>query len=183
MTGAAFVVDPDGHVAAAKGISAPDRVQLPADLTVGEVLLPHLGRAVVDALPGGWLLRLSGDGARAATALVLDLPWHPRGARRRTGWRLEAPPDTAAHGDPGGVGRGRSRGAYGCRLADDLFADRERVVTVRAEVSRLRRVLGSVLLTQPYRLSPQVSTTMRLPDDPAALLPGSSAPAVLALRP
>jgi hypothetical protein len=64
------------------------------------------------------------------------------------------------------------------QLADDLFADPTRVVTVRAELSRLRRLLGTVLLSSPYRVAPGVVTSLRLPDDRSALLPGSSAPVV-----
>ena len=63
-------------------------------------------------------------------------------------------------------------------LAEDLFGDAGRVVTVRAEMSRLRRTAGSVLLSGPYRIVPGVSASLRLPDDAAALLPGSSAPVV-----
>lgn len=40
-------------------------------------------------------------------------------------------------------------------LTADLFADATRTVTVRAEVSRIRRALGSVLLSEPYRLAPR----------------------------
>jgi hypothetical protein len=67
-------------------------------------------------------------------------------------------------------------------LADDLFAAPGRLVTVRAEVSRLRRVLGGLLLTQPYRLAPHLDAAVRMPADPGALLPGSSAPVVVHLR-
>lgn len=67
-------------------------------------------------------------------------------------------------------------------LALDLFDDAERAVTVRAEMSRLRRTVGSVLLSGPYRISPGVATAVELPGDPRAALPGSSAPAVGRLR-
>ena len=53
---------------------------------------------------------------------------------------------------------------------------------MRAEVSRLRKALGSLLLTQPYRLSPAVRARVVLPGDPRATLPGSSAPVVTTLR-
>ena len=67
-------------------------------------------------------------------------------------------------------------------LAEDLFADATRVVTVRAELSRLRRGLGGTLLAQPYRIAPGVTARLVLPDDRSTLLPGSSAPVVLRLR-
>ena len=38
-------------------------------------------------------------------------------------------------------------------LSEVLFGDREHVVAVRAEVCRLRKHLGAVLQTQPYRFA------------------------------
>jgi hypothetical protein len=73
---------------------------------------------------------------------------------------------------------GRSAAA----LAADLFGDPTRTVTVRAEVSRLRRTLGSVLLTQPYRVDEDVAVEVRLPTPVARLLPASTAPLVERLR-
>jgi hypothetical protein len=49
-------------------------------------------------------------------------------------------------------------------------------------MSRLRRAVGSVLLSGPYRIAPGVVTGVDLPGDPAAALPGSSAPVVPRLR-
>ena len=51
-------------------------------------------------------------------------------------------------------------GRTAAQLADDLFADPSRVLTVRAEMSRLRRTLGSLLESQPYRISPTVRATV-----------------------
>ena len=70
-------------------------------------------------------------------------------------------------------------GRTAAELADDLFADPSRVVTVRAEMSRLRRTLGSLLEAQPYRIAPSVRATVLLPDAGPAI-PGSSAPVVAA---
>jgi hypothetical protein len=71
-------------------------------------------------------------------------------------------------------------GRTAAELAGDLFGDPARTVTVRAEVSRLRRTLGPLLLHQPYRLG--VPVEVRLPADPARLLPGSDAPVALRAR-
>ena len=54
-------------------------------------------------------------------------------------------------------------GRTAAELADDLFADPTRVVTVRAEMSRLRRTLGSLLEAQPYRIAPSVRASVLLP--------------------
>ncbi len=46
-----------------------------------------------------------------------------------------------------------SAGVDAAGLSEVLFGDREHVVAVRAEVSRLRKHLGAVLQTQPYRFA------------------------------
>ncbi len=53
---------------------------------------------------------------------------------------------------------------------------------MRAEVSRLRRTLGSVLLTRPYRVVEDVAVEVLLPTPAARLLPASTAPLVEGLR-
>ena len=57
-----------------------------------------------------------------------------------------------------------------CRRA--LYGDREHLVTVRAEMSRLRRSLGGLLLARPYRIAPEVEVV--LPDP--VVIPNSTAP-------
>ena len=53
---------------------------------------------------------------------------------------------------------GRS-GLTAAALSQAMYGDAEHVVAVRAEVSRLRRVLGGVVESQPYRISPAVQLT------------------------
>jgi hypothetical protein len=74
------------------------------------------------------------------------------------------------------------RGRTAAELADDLFADASRVVTLRAEMSRLRRVVGAPLRHQPYRIDAAVARELLLPDDRDRVLPGSSAPVLDRLR-
>ena len=94
-----------------------------------------------------------------------------------------APALATARRDPARTPRGRAAPvARLAQLAEDLFADPGRTVTVRAEMSRLRRAVGSVLHTKPYRVSPAVVASVELPADLAEVLPGSSAPVVRALR-
>ena len=179
--GDALAVDADGHLAAAVGSRAPDRVALPDDLAGGAVWLPTLGAAVAEPLAGGWLLRLDGESS-APTELVLDLTGAPcvRVSGASGSWSRQLSPRHAeilvalVEAGPSG------RTATG--LALDLFDDAERVVTVRAEMSRLRRALGSVLLSGPYRVSPGVTARSSCAGDRAGVLPGSSAPAVHRLR-
>jgi hypothetical protein len=173
--GRTLAVDPSGHIAAVTGFTAPDRLVLPADLSAESTWLPALGAVSVEPLPGGWLVRL-GDERPTATELELDLrdqpelrvrtpshAWQHRPSRRHAEILL------ALARSPGG--------RTAAELADDLFADPTRVVTVRAEMSRLRRTLGSLLEAQPYRIAPSVRVTVLLPDEGPAIA-GSSAPVV-----
>ena len=136
----------------------------------------------MESLPDGWLLRLADAEEPEPGRLVLDLAREPE--VRVTGaagnWVQRLSPRHAeilvALVQAGPAGRTASD------LAADLFAAPGRLVTVRAEVSRLRRVLGGLLLTQPYRVAPHLESAIRLPADPRTLLPGSSAPVVVRLR-
>jgi hypothetical protein len=55
-------------------------------------------------------------------------------------------------------------------------------VTVRAEMSRVRRYLGGLLEHRPYRFREDAEVEVLLPDDPRDLLPHSVAPAVAGAR-
>lgn len=57
-------------------------------------------------------------------------------------------------------------------------------VTVRAEIARLRNVLGDVIAARPYRLRPAVTADFLsvAPDPALTLLIGSTAPGILAAR-
>ncbi|GAA2402418.1 GAF domain-containing protein [Streptomyces glaucosporus] len=91
----------------------------------------------------------------------------------------------------------RPEGLSGERLALELYGDRDiNPVTLRAELSRLRPVLGPLLASRPYRLTARVRTdhdtvadALRAGDLPTALaayrgplLPASEAPGVVRLR-
>ncbi|MBO3738075.1 transcriptional regulator [Actinoplanes sp. NEAU-H7] len=88
-------------------------------------------------------------------------------------------------------------GRTGDQLGFDLYGDDVNPVTVRAELSRLRRILGPELLdSRPYRLRTGVETDLgtvaRLLDTgrtaealdayPGPLLPASDAPGIVRLR-
>jgi hypothetical protein len=67
-------------------------------------------------------------------------------------------------------------------LAADLYGDRTRVVTVRAEMSRLRKQLAGLVLGRPYRFPESTTVEVRYPRDMATLLASSTAPAIRAAR-
>jgi hypothetical protein len=69
-------------------------------------------------------------------------------------------------------------GRTAAELAGDLFGDPTRTVTVRAEMSRVRRRLAEVLAHRPYRFTEGVKVRVVRPEHPADLLPHSTAPAV-----
>jgi hypothetical protein len=182
--GRAMVVDRHGHLAASVGVTAPARVSLPEDMAVGEVWLPSMGPAHAEPLPGGWLLRLEEPRTQAgvpAVTFTLDLTGQPASLAVAGGsapWTHEPTPrhteillSLALH----------PAGRSAAELAQDLFADAGRVVTVRAEMSRLRRILGPLLLHQPYRFADSARVSVVLPEG-TGVLPGSSAPVVAALR-
>lgn len=178
--GRALVVAPDGSTAAATGFPGPRRVPLPESVVAGELLLPTLGRCLLEPVPGGWLVRLA-DGEAAPTAgtrLTLDLA----GDRPR----LAVAGPSGDWQDVLGLRHAEillalTRAPHGLSaadLADALFADPTRTVTVRAEVSRLRRTVGPVLATRPYRLAEGITAAVILPPAGRPVLPGSVAPVV-----
>jgi hypothetical protein len=184
VEGRALVLARDGLTAAATGFAGPARVALPAGLDGGgRWVLPALGPCRVEPLPGGWLVRLDDEEPAVATAAVLDL------SGDRPQLRVDAA--TGSWVDVLGMRHAEillalaraPQGLTAAELAGALFDDPARTVTVRAEVSRLRRTVGPLLTTRPYRLADGVTVEVLLPPPGRVLLPGSVAPVVLAARP
>ncbi|MFF7467498.1 GAF domain-containing protein [Streptomyces sp. NPDC008092] len=185
LGGRAVVVDADGWTAAVTGMPYPRRLALPKSLSPGRRWLPALGLCAVEPLAGGWLLRAVDEPAPVGGGrLVLDLA-RPRRPSVTVGggagsWSRELSPRHAELLYLLAVRRG-GRSAAG--LAEDVFGDASRTVTVRAEMSRIRRYLGALLEHRPYRFREDAEVEVLLPDDPRDLLPYSTAPAVTASRP
>ncbi|MFI7018986.1 GAF domain-containing protein [Streptomyces sp. NPDC050164] len=185
LGGRALVVDRDGWTAAVGGVPYTRRVALPKSLSPGPRWVPALGLCSVEPLAGGWLLRAAADEPvpREAARIVLDL----RQARRWTvavsggagSWTRELSPRHAELLYLLAVHR-TGRSASG--LAGDVFGDPARTVTVRAEMSRIRRYLGAFLEHRPYRFAEDAEVEVLLPEDPHDVLPHSTAPAVVRLR-
>ncbi|WP_330461997.1 GAF domain-containing protein [Streptomyces sp. NBC_00820] len=184
LDGRALVVDRDGWAAAVTGIPYVRRVSLPKSLSPGRRWLATLGPCVVEPLAGGWLLRAADEPpATAATRLALDLTRPDRGALTVAGpagsWSRELSP---RHAELLYLLTEHPAGRGAADLAGDLFGDASRTVTVRAEMSRVRRYLGALLQHRPYRFRADVEVTVLLPEDPRDLLPRSAAPAVARRR-
>ncbi|MGO1318664.1 MAG: GAF domain-containing protein [Galactobacter sp.] len=148
-SGPALVVDDDGWVASSVGITVRERITAPtADVPLA---LPGLGTCLPERLPEGWLLRPSGPHSRLVALLrgtALEVradgePWTVELTRRHAQvLRL-----LAAAG---------AEGLSAPQLSVALYGDTEHAVTVRAEISRLRRVVGSIIATSPYRIADDV---------------------------
>ncbi|MEU7787519.1 GAF domain-containing protein [Amycolatopsis sp. NPDC049159] len=152
--GPGLVVDDHGWVAAHRGVPGLDRVAAPSPGV--PVAVRGLGTCEPEPVPGGWLLRPSRRGPLRLT-LELGPPraivegsarWtHPLGRRQAELLRLIA---TAG---PAGVSA--------AQLSETVYGDRTHVVTVRAELSRLRKLVGGLLLARPYRLAPGVEVVVQ----------------------
>ncbi|MFE6165179.1 GAF domain-containing protein [Streptomyces sp. NPDC056486] len=185
LEGRAVAVDSRGWTAAVTGMPHTDRLSLPKSMSAGRTWLPSLGTCAVEPLPGGWLLRVDEDPQPlAATRVILDVS----GPRRWSvtvegggagGWTHELSP---RHAELLYLLSAHRKGRSASGLAEDMFGDPARTVTVRAELSRVRRYLGDLLAHRPYRFPDDVDVEVILPDHPANLLPHSTAPAVREAR-
>lgn len=181
----ALAVDPDGWVAAVDSLPPHNRILLPRNGVPGRTWIPSLGACDIESLPGGWLVRLADDAdpGPAISRITLDLRDANEPTLEMVGqfgcWRHGI---SARHAEILHVLASHRQGRSAPELADDLYGDRSRVVTVRAEMSRLRKQLVGLVLGKPYRFPDSAIVDVHYPDDMAALLPSSTAPAIRAAR-
>ena len=154
--GPLVVVDDHGWVAAHQGVAVSNRVEMPRPDRA--LAVPGLGLCLPERLRGGWLIRPTEHGhVLAATLDLADTPATLTVAGGES-WRVALTPRHAellaaiAAAGPAGVAAGQ--------LSRRLYGDGEHQVTVRAEISRMRRVLGALLATNPYRLGSGVELTV-----------------------
>ncbi|RDG35065.1 helix-turn-helix domain-containing protein [Streptomyces corynorhini] len=187
LGGRALAVDTRGWTAAVTGMAPVDRLPLPKSLRAGLVWQPSLGMCMVEPLPGGWLIQVRDQPepplSEPASRVVLDLSrprrWSVAVSGSAGSWTQELTP---RHAELLYVLAVHRDGRSAAQLAADVFGDPTRTVTVRAEMSRVRRHLSGVLAHRPYRFSEEVEVEVVGPADPELLLPHSTAPAVLAAR-
>ncbi len=150
-SGPLLLVDDHGWVAHYSGVLVRDRIAAPREdrpLTV-----PGLGLCLPERLGEGWLVRPDSAAVGLTARLRTvdgDEVLEVRGAADGASWRASLTPRHAAilrllaGAGPDGLGA--------ADLSRALFGDDEHRVTVRAEVSRLRRVVGALVGTGPYRV-------------------------------
>ncbi|WP_408909657.1 GAF domain-containing protein [Streptomyces solicavernae] len=186
--GRALAVDENGWTAAVSGMPHVDRLALPKSFTAGRTWLASVGECEAEQLPGGgWLLRLDPDADRPGppdgSTVTLDLTDAHRAGLTVSGgagtWTHDLSP---RHAELLYVLASHPSGRTAADLAADLFGDPARTVTVRAELSRVRRYLSGLIDHRPYRFRDDATLHLLLPDPPSALLPHSTAPAILRAR-
>jgi transcriptional regulator of acetoin/glycerol metabolism len=147
-TGRFVVVDRHGWVARAEGYGVGERVWVPSSLRAGPLWVPDLGQVRAEQITGGWVLRE--EVAAIATIEVVQRPT-PRLLVTTDGAAVDIPLSErhaeivallAQH--PAGL----DTSALMARL-DGVTTP----VTIRAEMSRLRKRLGRLIESRPYRLT------------------------------
>jgi hypothetical protein len=158
--GPLLLVDEHGWVAHQSGIAVRDRVEVPrADRLIA---VPGLGLCTPERLGEGWLIRPLE--AREDIGACLDLTGPPV-LRLRSHAEPWVTPLTRRHADVLVLLQRAGRpGMTAAQLSTALFGDEEHCVTVRAEVSRLRKVIGGLVATNPYRLAEGVRLSVVQPD-------------------
>ncbi|MBN3509782.1 GAF domain-containing protein [Mycolicibacterium nivoides] len=180
----ALAVDTEGWVAAVDCLPLHNRILLPESGLPGRVWIPPLGMCDVEGLPGGWLVRVADDAepSAAPSRVILDLR-DGEPSLEMSGqfgsWRRSI---SSRHAEILLVLATSRQGRSAPELAEDLYGDRSRVVTVRAEMSRLRKQFVGLVAGKPYRFGDSVVVDVRYPQDMSSLLASSTAPAVHAAR-
>jgi hypothetical protein len=153
VAGPLLVVDEHGWVAHHAGIAGRDRIEVPRANRA--LAVPGLGLCLPERLLDGWLVRPA-ESVRTITAR-LDLTGAPVLELRSEDepWRMTLTPRHAQILEM--LGDAGTDGLSAGQLSTAIFGDTDHAVTVRAELSRLRRVIGALVTTNPYRLADGVS--------------------------
>jgi hypothetical protein len=162
----------------------------------GEAALPDGTEAVFErAADGAWMIWGLRRGVRRAPrrTLRIEALAVPQPVIRLADRAL---PLTARHGELVVVLALHPAGLSASDLALALYGDPSKRVSARAEVARLRRLVGDLVAAQPYRLDADVRADFQdverllargrvasaLRRYPGALLPASAVPAIVARR-
>ncbi|WP_298443610.1 helix-turn-helix domain-containing protein [Gordonia sp. (in: high G+C Gram-positive bacteria)] len=162
-SGPAFAVDSFGWVAALDGVDPRPRLPFPRAVSAGRHYLHGIGDCDLEPMPGGWLVRVAATDT-APGRIHVELLSGDEPLVRVTGaggtWVHRPSPRhaqllrlLAAH--PGGLSA--------AQLAEQLFGNPGQRIAARSEMSRLRKHLGGVLASNPYRFAPEVIVSVAAP--------------------
>ena len=146
-TGRFVVVDRHGWVARAEGYGLGERVWVPSGLRAGALWGPARGHVTAVEIRGGWLLR---EDASIASLEVVRRP-APRVLVTSGGTTTEIPL-SERHLEIVEL-LARYPAGLGVNALMEHVSGATTAVTVRAEMSRLRKRLGGLLESRPYRLA------------------------------
>lgn len=156
VRGPLLLVDDHGWVAHQSGIAVRDRIEMPRSDRL--LAVPGLGLCTPERVGEGWLIRPHEAGTAIAAELDLADPPVLRLRSAAEPWRT---PLTRRNADVLVLLRRAGRpGMTAAQLSTALFGDDQHCVTVRAEVSRLRRAIGGLVTTNPYRLADGVTLSV-----------------------
>ena len=156
VQGPLLLVDDHGWVAHQSGIAVRDRIEMPRSDRL--LAVPGLGLCTPERVGEGWLIRPHEAGTAIAAELDLTDPPVLRLRSAAEPWRT---PLTRRNADVLVLLRRAGRpGMTAAQLSTALFGDDQHCVTVRAEVSRLRRAIGGLVTTNPYRLADGVTLSV-----------------------
>ncbi|MEV8375977.1 transcriptional regulator [Kribbella sp. NPDC056861] len=162
-TGPLLVVDDHGWVAHHRGVSTRDRIEAPR--ANHAIAVPGLGLGIPERLADGWLLRPTGTERLIELRLTLGQTPTLDVASDTGPWRTSL---TRRHAQILVLlARAGAEGLTARTLSTELYGDADHLVTARAEVSRLRRAIGALVTTNPYRLAPGVQLTTELTESPS----------------
>ncbi|QHD86837.1 GAF domain-containing protein [Gordonia sp. JH63] len=169
MPGPALAVDTDGWVAAVDTVSPRSRLILPPRLGPGRIFVNALGECDVEALPGGWLVRVAETSDASTTRVIVRVPPDASGLRNvevtvegaSGAWTHRCSP---RHGEILTLLARRPGGVTAAQMSMHLFGVDDRTVTVRAEMSRLRKHFGGLLVAGPYRFVDGVDVEVLAPE-------------------
>ncbi|MFW0786899.1 transcriptional regulator [Gordonia sp. CPCC 206044] len=153
IRGPAILVDANGWVADSRGCTPPNSVAAPS--TNASQFVPGIGTCVAEPMGSGWLLRRVGPSNPIVAEL--DLRGEPSLTVAGDGdeWRTVL---TRRHAQILLLlAEASDSGLTSSRLSRRIFGDPGHVVTVRAEMSRLRRAVGALITSRPYRMAPGVT--------------------------
>ncbi|MGV9746479.1 GAF domain-containing protein [Rhodococcus zopfii] len=181
VRGPLLLVDDHGWVAHSSGVATTGRVAAPRSDRA--ITVPGLGLCLPEQLPHGWLIRPAERTSRISMTLRLSSPPAVEVIGANSSWHS---PVTVRHAEI--LLLLQRRGREGMTVADlghALFGDADHAVAVRAEVSRLRRALGAVVDSRPYRLAESLDLVVEAPDagrlSESAFVRRSTSPGVRAL--